>query len=179
MVCTNLIVNFFGSHLPSVWHDADGWCQDVIDAAMLNMTSEAASQVLERAQQGPATGWRFPGFAQHYQDYEPCTRIVACVAGSQLRLVCVCGVALDHFSFMRTAMHYMLISPLDDANQTVQLFPTWPVTEWDVSFKLWAPLNTTIEASCVGGELQYLIVTPAERAQDVTVLNCKSKSKSE
>ena len=67
---------------------------------------------------------------------------------------------------MRTALHYMLMSPLDDANQTIQLFGGWPGswfigfhfvkygnmnTRWDVSFKLLGPLNTTVEASCVGG----------------------------
>ena len=68
----------------------DGWCQDVIDAAMLGLDLDAAIQVLQRAQQAPATGWRFGnyssfhkrfqlflsfgcigGFAQHFQDYEP------------------------------------------------------------------------------------------------------------
>ena len=48
-----------------------GWCQDVVDAAMLNLTDEAMALVIERAQQPPAAGWRFGGFAQHYQDYEP------------------------------------------------------------------------------------------------------------
>ena len=74
---------------------------------------------------------------------------------------------------MRTAVHYMLMAPLDDANQSVVLFPTWPVDQWDVSFKLWAPYNTTIEASCVGGVLQYLTVTPPDRAAYVIVSNCQ------
>ena len=48
---------------------------------MLNLTSEAAKQVGQRASAPPASGFRFPGFAAHYQDYEP---------------------SLDHFAFMRT-----------------------------------------------------------------------------
>jgi len=42
-----------------------------------------------------------------------------------------------------------------------------------VRFKLHAAMNTTIEASCQGGKLEYLIVTPPSRKKDVTVLNCK------
>jgi hypothetical protein len=42
-----------------------------------------------------------------------------------------------------------------------------------VRFKMHAPHNTTIEASCQGGELEYLVVTPPERKADVTVLNCR------
>ena len=55
---------------------------------------------------------------------------------------------------MRTAVNYMLLSPVEDASQSVLLFPTWPTDKWDVAFKLWAPLNTTVEAACVGGKLQ-------------------------
>ena len=55
--------------------------QDIIQAAMLNMTSEAASQLVGRASAPQAKGFRFPGFAAHYQDYEP---------------------SLDHYGFMRT-----------------------------------------------------------------------------
>ena len=46
----------------------DGWCQDIIQAAILNMTSEAASQLAARANAPPAQGFRFPEFAAHYQD---------------------------------------------------------------------------------------------------------------
>jgi Domain of unknown function (DUF5703) len=129
-----------------------GWCQDVIFAAMLNLTSEAASQVAQRAAVAPASGFRFPGFAQHYQDFEP---------------------SLDHFNFMRTAMHYMLLQPLESG--IVQLFPTWPTQTWDVSFKLFAPQNTVIEAACVDNKLVSLIVTPPERKLDIRLLGCNGK----
>lgn len=130
----------------------DGWCQDIIQAAMLNLTDEATAQLAQRAAAGPATNFRFPGFAQHYQDYEP---------------------SLDHFGFMRTGLDYMLMAPLDDAARSMLLFPTFPTAKWDVRFKMHAPLNTTIEASCQGGKLEYLIVTPPERKKDITVLNCE------
>ena len=55
-------------------------------------------------------------------------------------------------------------------------FPTFPTDKWDVRFKMHAPLNTTIEASCQKGVLEYLIVTPPERKKDITVHNCKAAS---
>ena len=130
----------------------DGWCQGVIDAAMLGLTDDAAKQVSDRAAK-PSTPFRFQGFAGHHQDYEP---------------------SEDHFSFMRTAMHYMLLAPLDDADQRVLLFPSWPTDRWDVHVKLMAPRNTTVEAACVNGTLTLLRVTPAARMKDVLVRNCRT-----
>ena len=69
-----------------------------------------------------------------------------------------------------------LWAPLDDASRSMLLFPTFPTDKWDVRFKMHAPLNTTIEASCQKGVLEYLIVTPPERKKDITVHNCKAAS---
>jgi alpha-L-fucosidase 2 len=132
----------------------DGWCQDIIQAAMLNMTDEAALQLAGRAAAPPAKGFRFRGFAAHYQDYEP---------------------SLDHFGFMRTGLDYMLMAPMDDEQRRILLFPTWPVKRWNVRFKMHAARNTTIEASCQDGQLEYLIVTPPARKADVVVLNCEQQ----
>lgn len=44
-----------------------GWCQDILDAAMLGLTTEAELLVQQRALAPPADGWRFPGFAPHEQ----------------------------------------------------------------------------------------------------------------
>jgi hypothetical protein len=73
---------------------------------------------------------------------------------------------------MRTAVNYMLLSPVEDAAQSLLIFPTFPTTVWDVAFKLHGPLGTTIEGSCKGGKLEYLNVDPPGRLADVTVLNC-------
>eukprot|EP00937_MAST-01D_sp_MAST-1D-sp2_P000388 g388.t1 len=126
-----------------------GWCQDVIDAAMLNLTDDAASMVAARA--AVTSEFRWAGYAPHEQDYEP---------------------SADHFGFMRTAMHYMLLGPLDDAGQKMLLFPTWPTARWDVDVKLHAPRQTTVEAACINGTLTKLVVTPAARRADIQVLNC-------
>lgn len=127
-----------------------GWCQGIIDAAMLNQTEDAKSQVVSRA--AVTSMFRFRGFAGHMQDYEP---------------------SLDHFAFMRTGMHYMLLQPVDDAKQSVLLFPAWPA-EWDVDVKLHAPLSTTIEAACINGTLTKFIVTPKSREADITIMNCRA-----
>ena len=133
----------------------DGWCQDVIDAAMLNLTEDATRMVVQRAQAGAAKGWRFAGFAAHYQDYEP---------------------SADHYSFQRTAMHAQLLLPLDDASRRMLVMPTWDTQSFDVDFRLHAPLNTTIEAACVGGKLVKFVVTPQERAGDFEVIRCQKQT---
>lgn len=74
---------------------------------------------------------------------------------------------------MRTGLDYMLLAPLDDEKRGMLLFPTFPTAQWDVRFKLHAPKSTTIEASCQGGKLEYLIVTPPSRLADMSVLNCQ------
>ena len=129
----------------------DGWCQDIMDAAILGITDDAMKMVVQRARAAPQSGWRFTGFAAHDQDYEP---------------------SVDHLNTMRTALHYMLVQ-WSSTNNTVYLFPSWPVDAWDVTFRLFAPGNTLIEASCVGGKLTSLIVTPQSRLSDVIVVNCK------
>lgn len=128
----------------------DGWCQDVMDAALLGLTQDAQKMVTDRAKANPPPGWRFTGFAAHDQDYEP---------------------SLDHLSTMRTAVHFMLVQ-WSSTNDTIFLLPSWP-DEWDVTFKLYAPLNTVIEASCSGGQLKSLKVTPNARQKDVVLVNCK------
>ena len=40
----------------------DGWCQDLIQAAMLNFTNEAANQLANRAAATDHGGFRFEGF---------------------------------------------------------------------------------------------------------------------
>ena len=70
-------------------------------------------------------------------------------------------------------MLYTLLLPLDDARRRMIVFPSFPTARWNVRFKLHAPLNTTIEASCQKGVLEYLIVTPPQRKADITVLNCE------
>lgn len=105
----------------------------------------------DRAVQPPPTGYRYPAFAQHYQDYEP---------------------SADHFANMQTAVQLMLLqSGEDGAAGTIVLLPAWPCAR-DVSFKLWAPKNTTVEVVYRNGSLVSLDVQPPARAGAVRWANC-------
>jgi hypothetical protein len=138
-----------------------GWCQDNIQAATLGLTDEAARMLVERAAIGPqATASTGNGYFR-FRGYTP--------DGEAGEL----QVNNNQLSGMRTGLNHMLMLPVDDANRSMLLFPSFPVQRWNVRFKLMAPRNTTIEASCQDGKLEYLRVTPLEREKDVTVLNCR------
>ena len=54
---------------------------------------------------------------------------------------------------------------------TIVLLPSWPC-QWDVSLKLYAPLNTTVELVYTNGTLVSLDVQPPARAGAVKFANC-------
>ena len=142
-------------------------CQDVIFAAMLGLAEDAALQVEARALLPPQPGWRFPGFSNAYQDYEPSMEgherwmhddHVDCwttmMTAHQQHCTCASAeviAGLDHLSQMRTAVHYMLMAPLDDADQTIMLFAGWPVNWCDAPLDVIAIILTFRK---VGRELQ-------------------------
>ena len=132
----------------------NGWCQDIVDAAMLNLTDETARQIQDRTlAEYRAEEFRFPGFAAHLQDFEP---------------------SLDHYTTLRTAVNYMLLSPLDDDDDGVILFPGFPSHVWDVDFRLHGPDNTMIEATCENGQVTHLVVTPPEKRKHIKQTgNCR------
>jgi hypothetical protein len=144
------------THLASGWanNNNDGWTYGINSAALLGFADKAGSQVIERALSGPATGYRFPGFAPHYQDFDP---------------------SADHFAnFMRAAQEMILQSGDDGFDSTtVVLFPAWNC-QWDLKAKLWGPLNTTVEIDFSNSKLNSLVVTPSSRASSVKWANCVS-----
>jgi hypothetical protein len=60
-----------------------------------------------------------------------------------------------------------MLMQVDD--KKILLFPAWP-KDWDVSFKLNAPYNTTVEATVKNGKLIDIKVLPEERKKDVIVM---------
>ena len=60
-------------------------------------------------------------------------------------------------------MQDMLMQTVDGK---ILLFPAWP-KDWDVDFKLHAPMNTTVEGVLKAGKLEQLKVTPEARRKDV------------
>jgi alpha-L-fucosidase 2 len=120
-----------------------GWQQGPIWAAMLGLTQEARSLVVQRARD-KAKGYRFPGFYGPNYDWTP---------------------DQDQISVFQTALQYMLMQCEGDK---ILLLPAWP-EDWDVSFKLHAPKNTTIECEVKQGKVVRLIVSPESRRNDVTI----------
>ena len=60
----------------------------------------------------------------------------------------------------------MLMQTVDDK---IYLFPSWP-KDWDVSFKLHAPYNTTVEAVLKSGKISSINVSPESRKSDVVLM---------
>jgi hypothetical protein len=134
----------------------DGWCQDVLDAALLGAASEATEQVIERSLAAPAKGYKFKAFAAHDQDYPP---------------------SLDQLNVMRAALQWMILAPRSTSESSgpgnsITLFPAWNCSRWDVKFKLHAPMKTVVEGELRGGMLVRLDVSPALRRADVVMANC-------
>ena len=71
----------------------------------------------------------------------------------------------------------MLVQSGDDGfeDTTIVLFPAWPCG-WDVSFKVWGPLRTSVEVEYVAGKLVSLVVVPAERKSAVKFAACVTTS---
>lgn len=130
-----------------------GWTQGVMNAALLGLTSIAQRMVLERALSPPARGYRFPAFAPKFQDAQP---------------------SADHLANMNTALNWMLLQPADDESGSALLFAAWPC-DWDVDFKLAAPLATTVEGELRGGRLRRLVVAPKERQASIRIANCQAE----
>ncbi len=119
------------------------WHQDDTQAAMLGLTQEAQRIVLSRfARKHP--GSRFPAFYGPANDWVP---------------------DQDHGANGMMALQCML---LQHEGRKIHLMPAWP-REWDVDFRLHAPLRTVVEGEYRGGRLVRLVVDPPARRGDVVV----------
>ncbi len=118
-----------------------GWQQHSIKAAYLGLTDEAAKLMTEYFN-ASTTVYRFPTMWGPNYDWVP---------------------DQDHGSVAMIALQRML---LQYEGNEIYLFPAWP-KEWDVDFKLYAPNNTTVEATLKNGQLTRLSVTPVGREEDV------------
>jgi len=167
-------------------HYNSGWNYGINAAALLGLAADASEMMLQRAATGPAPGYRWPGFAPHEQDFDPS-------ADCELRLFLARKplppftsaypffstqylyfyTTRTDFANMNRCLQEMLIQSGDDGfeNPTIVLFPAWPCN-WDASFKLWGPLNTTIQVQYAGGKLLSMAVEPPSRASSVKWANC-------
>ena len=69
----------------------------------------------------------------------------------------------DNGSVIVSTLQYML---MQTDGKKIILLPAWP-KDWNASFKLHAPYNTTVEGRVENGELRDLKVTPESRTKDV------------
>ncbi|MFC0877313.1 DUF5703 domain-containing protein [Saccharicrinis sp. FJH2] len=125
-----------------------GWKQDVIWAARMGLTNEAAALCLKKMTD---SGRRFPAFWGPGFDWVP-----------------------DH-NWGGSGMIGVQEMLLQTVGDKIYLFPAWP-KEWNVHFKLHAPGNTTVEAELKDGEIKNLSVFPENREQDI--INCYQSEKS-
>jgi hypothetical protein len=127
-----------------------GWRQDAIQAALLGLADEAKAFVVKNATQPSLLGptppkpSRFPAFWGPNLDWVP---------------------DQDHGSVISIALQRMLMQCDGD---TIRLAPAWP-KDWNASFKLHAPKNTTVEGRVENGKITDLKVTPESRRKDVII----------
>lgn len=133
--------------LRALWHRWDrgsfGWRQDDLFMAYLGLAAEARQNVVERARNHDRNS-RFPAFWGPNYDWVP---------------------DQDHGGVLMKAVQSML---LQTDGRRLFLLPAWP-REWDVSFKLHAPQQTTVEGTVRGGAITALKVTPESRRADVVL----------
>jgi hypothetical protein len=118
-----------------------------IYAARLGLGEEATRMVAERAAQPSPShprflAHRFPAMWGPNMDWTP---------------------DQTHGSNIMTTLQYMLLQSDGDK---MYLLPAWP-KNWDVSFKLHAPKNTTVQGVYRAGKLEQIKVTPESRRQDI------------
>jgi len=120
------------------------WVQDLIQAAMLGLTDVAKTEtILNLTRKDP--NMRFPAFWEHANDYMPDE---------------------DNGGNGMNGLQQML---MQSEGRRILLLPAWP-KEWNASFKLCAPFNTTVEGTVRNGKVEGLKVTPAERLKDVEIM---------
>ena len=119
------------------------WRQDSIQAALLGLTDDARKFVVTNVGNKRPHA-RSPGFLYDGFDWIP---------------------DVDQGGVIMIALQRMLIQCDGDR---LLLLPAWP-KDWDVTFKLHAPRQTTVECVYRSGKVETLHVTPASRLKDVVM----------
>jgi hypothetical protein len=120
-----------------------GWRQDDLFMALLGLTREARSGLVERCNNWDSRH-RFPAFWGPNYDWTP---------------------DQDHGGVLTKTLQVMLLQ-CDD--KKIHLLPAWP-KEWDVDFKLHAPYNTVVEGKVRDGKIETLHVQPEGRKNDIVI----------
>jgi hypothetical protein len=120
------------------------WAQNDTQAALLGLSEEARDIVTTRGAANQHRGSRFPAFWDAHADWIP---------------------DVDHGGNLQLALQFMLMQCEGDR---ILLLPAWP-RDWNVSFKLHAPRQTTVECVYRDGKVESLKVTPASRRKEVEI----------
>lgn len=123
------------------FHSNVGWKQDVIWLARMGVTEEASNMTEDRW--SDSTTYRFPVFKGPYFDWSP---------------------DMNHYGSAAIGLQEQLMQTFN--GRSIRLLGAWP-DRWNARFKLWAPENTTVEATVSAGQVQDLVVTPESRLGDV------------
>lgn len=118
------------------------WSQDEIQMAHLGLAGAARDALIQRAADACHSDSRFPAFWNAHHDWIP---------------------DMDHGGVLQMALQSMLMQC--DGRQ-IRLLPAWP-NNWNATFRLHAPYQTTIEARVESGRIKDLQVTPPERRADI------------
>lgn len=123
------------------------WMPVVVNMAALGNTKEAARRVVDKLSNTAAPQARFPAFFGPGHDWVP-----------------------DHNwgGSGMVGLQEMLLAADPYGDGKIYLLTAWP-KEWDVSFKLHAPHQTTVEASVKNGRIVLLRVSPESRRKDLVV----------
>jgi len=121
-----------------------GWNQDPIQAAMLGL-GETAAETTAKNFLTWHKGSRFCAFWGPNYDWIP---------------------DQDHGSVAMTALQRMV---MQCEGRRIWLLPAWPA-EWDVAFKLHAPMQTIVEGEFQNGKIIRLNVFPENRRAEVKIL---------
>jgi hypothetical protein len=125
------------------------WSQDAIQMAYLGKRDEIVEDLKKRATALDEVT-RFPAFWAAGGDWKPDE---------------------DNGGNLMNAFQAMVMqAECKENDHSIILFPAWPA-DWDVKFKLYAPLNTKIEGELKGGKIRYLNVSPKSREKDIIIKN--------
>ncbi len=127
------------------------WYQDQVQAALLGLVEETRQGMIARASAASHSTSRFPAFWNEFNDWVP---------------------DVDHGGNLQLALHLMLLQAEPGPNGKLRLLPAWP-KDWDVSFKLHAPNDTTVECVYRDGTIETLTVTPVSREKDIIKPLCR------
>lgn len=119
------------------------WHQDAIFCANLGLTDEAKTLTIKKLENANR---RYPTYWGPGHDWVP-----------------------DH-NWGGSGMIGLQDMLMQVDGKRILLFPAWPA-DWNLTFKLNAPFNTTIEGKLQNGKISALKVIPAERRKDIELMN--------